>query len=29
MSDAAPEGDAPHVELKANTMSGDIEITRA
>ncbi len=29
VSDSAPEGDAPHVELKANTMSGDIEITRA
>jgi len=29
VSDAVPEGDAPHVELKANTMSGDIEISRA
>jgi hypothetical protein len=29
VSDAAPEGGAPQVELKANTMSGDIEISRA
>lgn len=29
VSEAAPEGDAPLVELRANTMSGDISITRA
>ncbi len=29
VSDTAPEGESPLVELKANTMSGDIEITRA
>jgi len=29
VSDSVPEGDAPHIELKANTMSGDIEIHRA
>lgn len=29
VSDVAPEGDAPHVELRANTMSGDVEIQRA
>ncbi len=29
VSDAPPEGDAPHVELRANTMSGDIRIARA
>ena len=29
VSDAPPEGDAPHVELRANTMSGDIEVVRA
>jgi DUF4097 and DUF4098 domain-containing protein YvlB len=29
VSDAPPEGDAPHVELRANTMSGDITIARA
>lgn len=29
VSDAPPEGDAPHVELHANTMSGDIRISRA
>ena len=29
VSDAPPEGDAPHVELRANTMSGDIELVRA
>lgn len=28
VSDAPPEGDAPHVELRANTMSGDVEIVR-
>ncbi|MGZ4320073.1 MAG: DUF4097 family beta strand repeat-containing protein [Gaiellaceae bacterium] len=29
VSDAPPEGDAPHVELRASTMSGDIEVVRA
>jgi DUF4097 and DUF4098 domain-containing protein YvlB len=29
VSDAPPEGDAPLVELRANTMSGDITIVRA
>jgi len=29
VSDAPPEGDAPLVELRANSMSGDITITRA
>ena len=29
VSDTPPEGDAPHVELRANTMSGDIEVVRA
>jgi len=29
VSDARPEGDAPLVELRANTMSGDITIVRA
>ena len=29
VSDAPPEGDAPHVELRANTMSGDITVARA
>jgi len=29
VSDAPPEGDAPHVELRANTMSGDITVVRA
>jgi putative adhesin len=29
VSDLPPEGDAPHVELRANTMSGDITIVRA
>ncbi len=29
VSDAPPEGDAPHVELRANTMSGDIRVARA
>lgn len=29
VSDAPPEGDAPHIELRATTMSGDIEIARA
>jgi DUF4097 and DUF4098 domain-containing protein YvlB len=28
VSDAPPEGDAPHVELRAQTMSGDITVTR-
>ena len=27
--DAPPEGDAPHVELRASTMSGDVEVIRA
>jgi DUF4097 and DUF4098 domain-containing protein YvlB len=29
VSDLPPEGDAPHIELRANTMSGDITVTRA
>ena len=29
VSDAPPEGDAPHVELRASTMSGDVEVIRA
>lgn len=29
VSDTPPEGDAPHVELRANTMSGDVTVTRA
>ena len=29
VSDLPPEGDAPHVELRANTMSGDISVVRA
>jgi len=29
VSDLPPEGDAPHVELRANTMSGDISVIRA
>jgi DUF4097 and DUF4098 domain-containing protein YvlB len=29
VSDLPPEGDAPHVELRANTMSGDITVLRA
>jgi len=29
VSDVPPEGDAPHVELRANTMSGDITVVRA
>ncbi len=29
VSDLPPEGDAPHVELRANTMSGDISLVRA
>ncbi|HEY6837046.1 MAG TPA: DUF4097 family beta strand repeat-containing protein [Gaiellaceae bacterium] len=29
VSDLPPEGDAPHVELRANTMSGDVTIVRA
>jgi DUF4097 and DUF4098 domain-containing protein YvlB len=29
MSDTPPEGDAPHIELRADTMSGDITVTRA
>jgi DUF4097 and DUF4098 domain-containing protein YvlB len=29
VSDLPPEGDAPHVELRANTMSGDITLVRA
>jgi DUF4097 and DUF4098 domain-containing protein YvlB len=29
VSDLPPEGDAPHVELRANTMSGDITVARA
>jgi hypothetical protein len=28
VSDAPPEGDAPHVELRASTMSGDIAVVR-
>jgi DUF4097 and DUF4098 domain-containing protein YvlB len=28
VSDAPPEGDAPHVELRATTMSGDITVVR-
>jgi Putative adhesin len=29
VSDLPPEGDAPHVELRANTMSGDVTVVRA
>ena len=29
VSDLPPEGDAPHVELRANSMSGDITLVRA
>jgi DUF4097 and DUF4098 domain-containing protein YvlB len=29
VSDAPPDGDGPHVDLRANTMSGDITIARA
>ena len=29
VSETAPEGDGPHIELRANTMSGDISVTRA
>jgi hypothetical protein len=29
ISDAPPEGNAPHVELRATTMSGDVEVVRA
>ncbi len=29
VSDAPPEGGGPHVELRANTMSGDITVSRA
>jgi DUF4097 and DUF4098 domain-containing protein YvlB len=29
VSDLPPEGDAPHVELRANSMSGDITVVRA
>jgi DUF4097 and DUF4098 domain-containing protein YvlB len=29
VSDLPPEGDAPHVELRATTMSGDITVVRA
>jgi DUF4097 and DUF4098 domain-containing protein YvlB len=29
VSDLPPEGNAPHVELRANTMSGDVSIVRA
>jgi Putative adhesin len=29
VTDLPPEGDAPHVELRANTMSGDINLVRA
>jgi DUF4097 and DUF4098 domain-containing protein YvlB len=29
ISDLPPEGDAPHVELRANSMSGDITVLRA
>jgi DUF4097 and DUF4098 domain-containing protein YvlB len=29
VSDTPPEGDAPHVELRANTMSGDVEVVKA
>ena len=29
VTDLPPEGDAPHVELRANTMSGDITLVRA
>jgi DUF4097 and DUF4098 domain-containing protein YvlB len=29
VSDVPPEGDAPHVELRANSMSGDITVVRA
>jgi DUF4097 and DUF4098 domain-containing protein YvlB len=28
VSDTPPEGDAPHIELRANTMSGDITVAR-
>jgi len=28
VSDAQPEGDAPHIELRARTMSGDIAVVR-
>jgi len=29
VSDAPPEGEGPAVELRANTMSGDITVARA
>jgi hypothetical protein len=29
VSDLPPEGEAPVVELRANTMSGDITVSRA
>jgi DUF4097 and DUF4098 domain-containing protein YvlB len=29
VSETAPEGEGPHIELRANTMSGDISVTRA
>ena len=29
VTDLPPEGDAPHIELRANTMSGDITLVRA
>jgi DUF4097 and DUF4098 domain-containing protein YvlB len=29
VSDSPPEGDAPHIELRADTMSGDITVRRA
>jgi DUF4097 and DUF4098 domain-containing protein YvlB len=29
VTDLPPEGDAPHIELRANTMSGDITVVRA
>jgi DUF4097 and DUF4098 domain-containing protein YvlB len=29
VSDLPPEGDAPHIELRANSMSGDITVVRA
>jgi DUF4097 and DUF4098 domain-containing protein YvlB len=29
VSESKPEGEGPHIELRANTMSGDITVTRA
>ena len=29
VSDSAPDGNGPHIELRANTMSGDITVVRA